>query len=83
MLAGGALAVIVVVPVLMPVITPFTTDAIVGSALDHEIVPDAGRPPFVRADAVTVAVLPDATVRGPVGDNEIEAGVVSGTVGVS
>ena len=81
--AVSAVAVIVVLPAFIPVIVPPETVAIVGSALDQEIVVDSVRPSFVKAVPVTAAVVPETTVSGPAGDSLTVAGLLStGGVGV-
>ena len=79
-LARPAVAVMVVLPVLVPVTVPPDTEATVGSALDQEIAVDTDRPLLLNADAVTVAVVPEASVSVDAGDSVTEAGV-SGVVG--
>jgi len=83
-LARPAVAVILVVPVLIPVTVPPDTEATVGSSIDQETVVDTDRPLLVNADAVTVAVVPEASVSVDAGDSVTEAGVLSsGVVGPS
>ena len=79
-LAGPAVAVILVLPVLIPVTVPPDTEATVGSSIDQEIVVDTDRPLLVNADAVTAAVVPEASVSVDAGDSVTEAGVLSGGV---